>query len=133
MILKITLLDKPNESLINQLRKEHIEKVEGIAELYDSLYMNGKCESHSDARIYYVAYTLAANRIPLNITEIKLPQTERYCTVEESLKESLKEMRLIREGKLPKLSLSESRALWKQWAEETEDDSENDINSTPTK
>lgn len=33
---------------------------------------------------------------------------ERYCTVEESLEKSLKEMKLIRQGKLPKLSIKDA-------------------------
>ena len=35
--------------------------------------------------------------------------TERYCTVRESLIESCKEMKLIREGKLPKKTWQELR------------------------
>jgi len=35
---------------------------------------------------------------------------ERYCTVSESLIESCKEVKLMREGKLPKHSLQD---LWK--------------------
>lgn len=30
------------------------------------------------------------------------PSIERYCTIEESIKESAKEVKLMREGKLPK-------------------------------
>lgn len=75
--------------------------------------------------------------------------SDRYCSIDESLKQSLKEVELIREGKLPKENLNdiferikesfeqikkvedgkrsfktleESRALWKQWADEVEDD-----------
>jgi hypothetical protein len=35
---------------------------------------------------------------------------ERYCTVAESLEQSLKEMKLMREGKIPKKTWREYRA-----------------------
>lgn len=35
---------------------------------------------------------------------------ERYCTVAESLKESLKQMQLMRTGKLPKKSWKDFKA-----------------------
>jgi len=35
--------------------------------------------------------------------------TERYCTVTESLEQSLKEMQLMRQGKLPKKTWKEYR------------------------
>jgi len=47
---------------------------------------------------------------------------ERYCTVAESLEESLKEMQLMRRGKLPKKSLKESKQEWDIWVEETEEE-----------
>ncbi len=40
---------------------------------------------------------------------------ERYCTVSESLEESLKQMKLIREGNLPKRT-------WKELKKEIEND-----------
>ena len=51
------------QKLFMELKREHMEKVQGIYELYDELYVTGKCESYSLDRIYYVAYTLAAKRI----------------------------------------------------------------------
>lgn len=30
------------------------------------------------------------------------PQVRRYCSIEESIKESLRQIKLIREGKMPK-------------------------------
>jgi type I site-specific restriction-modification system R (restriction) subunit len=36
--------------------------------------------------------------------EIMEPAIERYCTIEASIKESLKQVKLIRNGKLPKKS-----------------------------
>lgn len=45
---------------------------------------------------------------------------ERYCTVEKSLEESLKEMKLIREGKLPKLSIQDAFAIIKEKNEHKE-------------
>jgi len=50
--------------------------------------------------------------------------TERYCAVGKSLEQSLKEMKLMRAGKLPKNSLKESQALWDKWATETEEELE---------
>lgn len=56
-------LDPQLKSLFMELQKEHRERVEGIYDLYDELYLNGKCESYSLDRIYYVAYTLATKGI----------------------------------------------------------------------
>jgi hypothetical protein len=42
---------------------------------------------------------------------------DRYCTVAESLEESLKQMKLIREGKLPKKT-------WKELRDELKSDKE---------
>ncbi|WP_171903827.1 hypothetical protein [Cellulosilyticum sp. I15G10I2] len=43
---------------------------------------------------------------------------ERYCTIEESLRESMKEVKLMREGKLPKRSWAESMKELKEELEE---------------
>ena len=64
-------LDPQLKSLFMELQKEHKEKVEGIYELYDALYLNGKCESYSLDRIYYVAYTLATKGIDFIVNERK--------------------------------------------------------------
>jgi hypothetical protein len=47
---------------------------------------------------------------------------ERPNTIIESLEQSLKEMKLIREGKLPKRTLEELDALCEQWVEEVENE-----------
>ncbi len=66
MIYKIRL-GEYDKDLIESIQDEHTELVEGIYELYDSLYVNGFCESYSRARIHYVAYTLAKNNIDFEI------------------------------------------------------------------
>ncbi len=67
MIYKIKLIGEYDKSLIENIQREHKEQVEGIYELYDSLYINGYCESYNKARIYYVGYTLADNNIDFKI------------------------------------------------------------------
>lgn len=67
MIYKISLIGSYDKKLIEKIQRESMEQVEGIFELYDSLYMNGYCESYNKARIYYVGYTLAANNIDFKI------------------------------------------------------------------
>ncbi len=54
-------------SLFMKLQKDHREIVEGIYDLYDELYINGKCESYNLDRIYYVAYTLATKGIEFKV------------------------------------------------------------------
>lgn len=66
MVKKIIIkekLDPQLKDVFMELQKEHREKVQGIYDLYDELYVNGKCESYSLDRIYYVAYTLATRGI----------------------------------------------------------------------
>lgn len=60
-------LDKGLKGLLMQLQKEHKEKVNGIYDLYDELYINARCESYSLDRIYYIAYTLASKGIDFNL------------------------------------------------------------------
>ena len=48
--------------------------------------------------------------------------TERYCTVAESLEQSLKEVKLMREGKIPKKTWREYREEWDKWAKESEEE-----------
>lgn len=43
---------------------------------------------------------------------------ERYCTVEESVKESLKEVKLMRGGKIPKRNWRDSLVKLKEKLEE---------------
>lgn len=59
---KLILKDKLNEDdkvFIRTTRSKAIEEVEGVSDLYDSLTINGYCESGKASRIHYVAYTLA--------------------------------------------------------------------------
>ena len=52
--------------------------------------------------------------------------TERYCTVSESLEQSLKEVKLMREGKIPKKTWREYREEWEKWAKEVEEELDNE-------
>ena len=45
---------------------------------------------------------------------LKMEVAERYCTVEESLIESCKQMKLMREGKMPKKTWKELRQELKE-------------------
>lgn len=70
MNIKITILNELDQELKNKLveiQKEHSNTVEGIYELYDSLYLNKYCNSYNKARAYYIAYTLADNNIDFTI------------------------------------------------------------------
>ena len=67
MLYKIKLIGSYDKNLIEKIQQEHKEKVQGIYELYDNLYMVGYCESYNKARIYYVGYTLADNNIEFEI------------------------------------------------------------------
>ncbi len=49
---------------------------------------------------------------------ITIPNKERYCTIEESIRESFKEIKLMREGKKPKKSIDD---LWIKIAKWSED------------
>lgn len=51
---------------------------------------------------------------------------ERYCTVKESIEQSLKEVKLMREGKLPKKTWRECREEWDKWAKEVEEELDNE-------
>lgn len=64
---KITLLNEVDEALLEQIRLEHINKVEGISEIYQALQVSGHCTTHNKTRGYYVAYTLADNNINFTI------------------------------------------------------------------
>lgn len=70
MTIKITLtkkLDGELKGLLEQLQEEHKDMVEGVYDLYDSLYVNGEVGSYNKTRAYYVAYTLADNNIDFTI------------------------------------------------------------------
>ena len=67
MIYKIKILGSYDKELIEKIQQQHKDKVEGISELYDNLYMVGYTESYNKARIYYVAYTLAKNNIDFTV------------------------------------------------------------------
>lgn len=58
LILKDTLTEE-DKIFIRTTRGKAIEEVEGISDLYDSLNINGYCESGKASRVHYVAYTLA--------------------------------------------------------------------------
>lgn len=47
----------------------------------------------------------------------------RPCTILESIEDSFRQIKDVENGKKKFKSLNESRALWKQWAEESEDES----------
>lgn len=47
---------------------------------------------------------------------------ERYCTVEESIEQSCKEIKNYDQGKINFKSLDESFAQWQQWANKFEDE-----------
>ena len=51
--------------------------------------------------------------------QVTVIQEKRYCSVEESIRESFKEIKLIREGKREKNSLDD---LWKQIEEWKKED-----------
>lgn len=51
--------------------------------------------------------------------QITIPKDERYCSIEESIKESFKEIKEMREGKRKKNTLNE---LWKNIAEWSKDE-----------
>lgn len=63
MIYGIKIKGEYDKELIEKIKQEHKDKVEGIYELYDELYVLGICESYCKDRIYYVAYTLAKHNI----------------------------------------------------------------------
>ena len=70
MIYNIELVGDYDKELIESIKHEHKEEVEGIYELYDLLYLNGLCDSYCKDRIYYVGYTLAKNNIDFKSKEI---------------------------------------------------------------
>lgn len=72
MIYHIHLEDELIASLKSQiikLQKENIE-VDGIRDLYDSLYINSYCNTYNKTRAYYVGYTLARANIDFKMTYI---------------------------------------------------------------
>lgn len=67
---KITLtglFDNELKKELVKLQELHKEKVQGIYDLYNSLYVNQSVETYSKARAYYLAYTLADNDIEFTI------------------------------------------------------------------
>lgn len=70
MLSKIIIkeeLTQELKGLFMELQKDHREKVEGIYDLYDELYVSGRCSSYNLDRIYYVAYTLATKGIEFTV------------------------------------------------------------------
>jgi hypothetical protein len=51
-------------------------------------------------------------------------QDQRYCSVKESITESFKEVKLMREGKKPKNSLDDLWKNIKQWEDENNNSGE---------
>ncbi|SCY76735.1 hypothetical protein [Butyrivibrio sp. INlla14] len=51
--------------------------------------------------------------------QMTAPNDERYCSIEESIKESFEEIRLMREGKKKKNTLED---LWAEMAEWKKDE-----------
>lgn len=70
MIYRILLQDKVDENVIREVQAKHKGDVEGIDELYDSLVLNGSCESDKVSRIYYTAYTLSLKGIEMIIVRV---------------------------------------------------------------
>lgn len=70
MYYRIKIIGGYDKELIESIKQQHKEQLEGIYELYDSLYVVGYCESYNKARIYYVGYTLAANNIDFTLREV---------------------------------------------------------------
>lgn len=73
MLTKIFIKEEVTEKLkkeLEELQTEHKDKVKGIYELYDGLWVSGHCSSYSRARAYYVAYTLATKNIEFEIQDL---------------------------------------------------------------
>ena len=62
-------LDKKGKALIEKIQEEQKTEYKGIYELYDELYVSNQCNSYSDERIYYVAYTLASAGFKLTVVD----------------------------------------------------------------
>lgn len=70
MKIKILFVDKPEKSLLEQIKEKHQDDIEGIAGLYDDLIEHGTCESTVSWQIYYVAYTLGLEDIELTLVKM---------------------------------------------------------------
>ena len=70
MKFRILLRDKVDETLLRDIKNKHGLDIEGIGELYDSLIINGSCDSYEPSKIYYVAYTLALSSLNLIIVQV---------------------------------------------------------------
>lgn len=69
-IFKIVLKvhDKNNREIIEKIEEKTKEsRPSGLFELYSELQAYGCCNSYNEARIYYVAYTLAEENINFKI------------------------------------------------------------------
>ncbi|HBJ1650324.1 TPA: hypothetical protein LA460_000228 [Clostridium botulinum] len=67
-------------------------------------YLLKKAKSRQAIKLKKVIENKSNGGVCMNTT------TKRYCTVQESLEQSLKEMQLMRQGKLPKKTWKEYRA-----------------------
>lgn len=61
--VKITLTNEQDKGLLEQIRLDHKDKVDGISDIYQALQVTGHCTTYNKARGYYVAYTLADSGI----------------------------------------------------------------------
>lgn len=72
MFLKLRLKNntKKNRECVKQAEKKLNGNYEsGIYELFIDLIMNGKCESYSRKRIFFVAWILESNDLEVKISE----------------------------------------------------------------
>lgn len=65
--VKITLTNEQDKGLLEQIRLGHMNKVDGISDIYQGLQVSGHCTTYNKTRAYYVAYTLADSGIDFEI------------------------------------------------------------------
>lgn len=70
MKYKILFKEKPDKTLLPEIRRRHSKDIDGIDELYEALITHGTCDSTIASRIYYVAYTLALENIELILVRV---------------------------------------------------------------
>ncbi|NLL82061.1 MAG: hypothetical protein GX231_07145 [Tissierellia bacterium] len=70
MTYRILLKSKVEENLLRKIQSKHRDDVEGINDLYESLILHKTCDSDIPSRIYYVAYTLALEKIEIIIVRL---------------------------------------------------------------
>ena len=52
-------LNEDDKAMIRFIKAKTIKELSGLNDLYDSIIINGVCESNVPSEVYYVAYTLA--------------------------------------------------------------------------